>query len=147
MIDPSVVIICSDSWIFCLIICPSLSLFHSSTAPFGRPSAFSIVSSFSHSVSRYFSFILSFRLTMPVVSLPAAVQNTIPEGVLSKCWCHERSEQSRSSQGYMVWCGCHEILIPLCYPQEVFCPDKKLSTRTQFSIRMMRETVNDNHET
>ena len=39
--------------------------------------------SFSHS----FSFILSFRLTMPAVSLPAAVQNTTPEGVLSLCGC------------------------------------------------------------
>ena len=55
---------------------------------------------FSHFVSHSFSFILSFCLTMPAVSVPAAVQNTIPEGVLAQCWCHERSEQSRSSQGW-----------------------------------------------
>ena len=33
------------------------------------------------------SFILSFRLTRPAASLPAAVQNTTPEDVLSQCWC------------------------------------------------------------
>ena len=27
----------------------------------------------------------------------------------------------------MVGCGCHEILIALCYPQEVFCPDQEKS--------------------
>ena len=32
MVGPSVVIICSESWIFCLLICTFLSLFHSSTA-------------------------------------------------------------------------------------------------------------------
>ena len=58
---------------------------------------------FSHSVSHSFSFILTFCLTVPAVSLPAAVQNTTTKGVLSKCWCHERSEQSRSSQG--IWYG------------------------------------------
>ena len=63
---------------------------------------------FFHFVSHSFSFILSFCLTMSAVSLPAAVPNTIPEGVLSQCWCHKRSDQPRSSQGYMAWCGCHE---------------------------------------
>ena len=52
-------------------------------------------------VSHSFSFILPFRLTTATVSHSAAVQDTTPEGVLSLCWCHERSEQSRSSQGYM----------------------------------------------
>ena len=65
----------------------------------------------SHLVSHSFPFILLFCLTIPAVSLPAAVQNTIPKGGLSQCWCHERSDQSRSSQGYMAWCGCHDILI------------------------------------
>jgi hypothetical protein len=33
------------------------------------------------------SFIMSFRLTMPVTSLPGAVQDTTPEDALSSCWC------------------------------------------------------------
>ena len=33
----------------------------------------------------------------------------------------------------MVWCGCHEILIPLCYPDEVFCRDQKMSESKNFS--------------
>ena len=48
-------------------------LYLGSTAPFSRPPPT--------------SFLLSLRLTMPAVSLPAAVQNTIPEGVLSQCGC------------------------------------------------------------
>ena len=34
---------------------------------------------------------------------------------------------TRHLNGYMVGCGCHEILIALCYPQEVFCPDQEKS--------------------
>ena len=33
----------------------------------------------------------------------------------------------------MAWCGCHEILIALCYPQEVFCLDQKMSKSKNFS--------------
>ena len=29
--------------------------------------------------------------------------------------------------GYIRWCGCHEILTALCYTQEVFCPDQEKS--------------------
>ena len=73
---PSEVIICSDSWIFCLFISASLSLFHSFTAPFSRPLP---------SLKNFFIF--SFRFAMPGVSLPAAVQDIPPDGVLSQCWC------------------------------------------------------------
>ena len=59
----------------------------------------STVSSFSLSVSNPFSFILSFRLTMLTVSHSTAVEDTTREDALSQCWCHERSEQFRSSQG------------------------------------------------
>ena len=69
---------------------------------------------------------------MPAVYLSTTVQDTTPEGVLSRCGysltltltssqgymvgcgCHERSDQPGSSQGYVAWCGCHEILIPCC---------------------------------
>ena len=67
----------------------------------------------------------SFSHTITIASLCDPVQNTIPEGVLSQCWCRGRNDQSRSSQRYMAWCGCHEILIALCSYQGVFCHDKK----------------------
>jgi hypothetical protein len=74
----------------CMIIYASLCLLHSFTTPFDRPSA-SLESFHSPRPPHYYS-----------ASLHAAVQKTTPEGVLSQCWCHERSEQSRSSHGYMA---------------------------------------------
>ena len=53
VICSKVVIICAHSLIYCLIICACSCLFHSTTAPFGRPSAFFET-----------SFILSFCLTI-----------------------------------------------------------------------------------
>ena len=114
LIQASVLSICSGSFRFYLLISSSLSLMLSSkvpvgfTVPFGRPSA---------SLEFLYSLSLSTR----------SVQDTVPEGVLSLCWCHERSEQSRSSQGYRACCGCYEILISLAYSQEVFCRDTKMS--------------------
>ena len=35
--------------------------------------------------------------------------------------------------GEIGWCGCHEMLIALCYPQEVFCPDQNKSQDNRFS--------------
>ena len=93
LIECSVLSICDDSWLFCLFSSASVSLFHRTSAPFGRPSA-----SFENS----FIYCLSTR----------SVQDTTPCGVLSSGGCHERSEQSRNSQGYMAWCGCHEISNP-----------------------------------
>ena len=72
------------------------------------------------------------------------VQDTTPAGVLSSCGCHEKSDQSRSSQGYMAWCGCHEILIALCYPQEAFCPDQKSLNETEiFPLDYKRNAQSD----
>ena len=85
------------------------------------------IAQFSHFVSSPFSFILSFYLTITTTSLSDLVQDTTPEAVSSKCWCHERSKQSRSSQGYMAWCGCHESLIALVSVIEVFCRGRKKS--------------------
>ena len=100
----------------------SVHLSLASTVPFGRPSA-----SFENSI------VLSFCLTITTASLSDPVQNTTPEYVLSLCWCHERSEQSHSSQGYMAWCGCHEILIALWYTQEVLCRDLSMSETKNLS--------------
>jgi hypothetical protein len=74
-ICPAVVMIWADSWIFCLIIRGSLSLFNSSTAPFGRPSA---------SLEIFHSLILphyAYRFSL------WSAQNTTEAGVLFKCWC------------------------------------------------------------
>ena len=67
MICPSVMIICSDSWIFCLLIWTPLSLSHSPRHKSRRRS-----------------------LLMLMLS---------------------HSDSHTTSQGYMAWCGCHEILI------------------------------------
>ena len=90
LIERSVLIICDEFRTFYLLICISLSLFHRSTAPFCRPSA---SLDFLHSFTpRHYPYCSSLR----------SVQNTTPEGVLSSCGCHERSEQSRSSQEYIA---------------------------------------------
>ena len=89
----------SHSFLFHLLISVSHAQLHGSkvplffTTPFGRPSA---SLEFLHSLFK------------------RSVQDTTPEGVLSSCWCHERSDQPRSSQEYMACCGCHEILIHRC---------------------------------
>ena len=80
MISPSVVSICSDSWIYRLLIWTPLSLFHSPRHDSRRRSLSMLV--LSHSNTHYLN-------------------------------------------GHMVFCGCHEILIPLCYPDEVFCLGQK----------------------
>ena len=49
-----------------------------------------------------------YSLSLPVLS------KTQLQKAFSSCGCHERSDQSRSSQGYMAWCGWHEILIQRC---------------------------------
>ena len=61
--------------------------------------------------------------------------------VLSHC-------DTRNLNGYMGWCGCHEILIALCYSEKKsFAQIKKISTRTKFPVWMRRETVNDDNNT
>ena len=68
---------------------------------------------------------------MSTVSHSAAVEDTTPEDVLSQCRCHRRIEQSRSSQGYKAWCGCHEILIPLAQLIKVFLQDENNPNSTE----------------
>ena len=110
----------------------SVPLSLGSTVPFGRPSA-----SFGN------SFILSLCLTITTTSQSDPVQTTTPEGVLSQCWCRERSGQSRSSQGYMACCGCHEISIALCYPQEVFCRDQEKSRINRSCLCRLEEELSE----
>ena len=63
----------------------------------------------------------SFTLSIPVLSKTQLQKAfSLHAGALSlwhsplnrhmaQCGCHERRDQSRSSQGYMAWCGCHEV--------------------------------------
>ena len=44
---------------------------------------------------------------------------------------------------HMVGCRCHEILIPLCYPDEVFYPGEKVSAQPEFSIWTLRQTLRE----
>ena len=85
-------------WIFdhtlSCVICSSLHLCLSSS-----------VAQFQSSTSTSLEFLHPLSLST------CFVQDTTPAGVLSSCGCHEKSDQSRSSQGYMAWCGCHDILI------------------------------------
>ena len=107
--ERSVLIIHSESRIFCVVISSIISL-HPLVGlrpPF-KITQLSYIGS--HSLSSF----LSFCLTMPAVSLPGPVAYTTPASVLSQCWCHNRSGQFRSSQGYIAQCGCHEILIQRC---------------------------------
>ena len=107
MIRSSVVIICSDSWIVCIIICASLSLFDSSTAPSDRPSA-SIKS----------CSILPLCLSLFLVHSPILHHGACC--VSACCWPKHNSRRrplsmlvlSRSEthhlNRHMVVCGCHE---------------------------------------
>ena len=132
MICPSVVIICSGSWILYLIICASLSLLTSCIAPFGRPST-SV--EFLHSlIPPHYACCCPRHNTLWRSLLMLVLSHSDPHYLnryIVGCGCHERSNPCRSSQGYMTWCGCHEILIALWYTEEVFCPDRKSLKATE----------------
>ena len=115
MICPSVMIICTDSWIFHLCIPVSLPQSKTRRQKAFSPNAGARTLTLTTSIGIWHSAGVTKGLTNPAAH----------RGHMAWCGCHERSNQSRSSQGYMAWCGCHEILIPLCYPDEVFCRDQK----------------------
>ena len=105
LLEGSVLIIYSDSWVFRLIISPLVPL---------RPSA---SSEFLHSLipSHYTCCCpkhSSRRRSLLMLVLSHSDTHHLNRH-MAWCGCHERSNQSRSSQGYTAWCGCHEILIPL----------------------------------
>jgi hypothetical protein len=71
LIERSVLSIYDDYWVFCLIICASLSLFHHFNAPIGRSSASPDIL---HSLTPpHYAYRISFR----------SVQDTTANGVLS----------------------------------------------------------------
>ena len=87
-------------------VCSSLLRLHSSTTPFGRPST-SLDLLHSFTPPHY-----SCRTSVLMRVLSQSDTNYL-NGDMVGCGCHERSDQSRSSQGvYGVW-GCREILIAL----------------------------------
>ena len=93
LIERSVLCICDDSWVFCLFICASLSLFHRSNAPFGRPPAslkkllnsptlsLTLPRSFSHSASLcllFLTLLQSKTQNQKAFSLNAGVTKGVP---------------------------------------------------------------------
>ena len=123
----------SNSWIVCdwsspplIPLCPLAGL---------RPP--SKIPSFSHSAS--LSLLHLYR-TLP--------QNTTPDLVLSQCWCSLTVTHTQPQWVYGM----------VRVPRDLDCPlltlkrkslvrdQKKITTQTQFSIGMMRETVNYDHE-
>jgi hypothetical protein len=59
-------------------------------------------------------------------SSSSSVQNTISRrrSLFMRVLSHS---DTHNLNGYIGWCGCHAILIALCYPKEVFCLDQKKS--------------------
>ena len=114
--------------LFCLLICASLSRFTFPLWPLSK------VSSFSHSTSLCLLHLSLFcprhkskRAFSRAMLVLSDSDTHYVNGYMAYWGCHEMCDQSRSSQGYMAWCGCLEILIALCYPQEIFYPDQKKS--------------------
>ena len=98
LIERSLLSICDDSWIFCLFIYASLSLLHSSTPPFRRPSA---STDFLHSLTPpHYAYRISLR----------SAQGTTPRRRSLFMLVLTHSDTHHLNR-HMVGCGCHEILI------------------------------------
>ena len=116
--------------LFCLLISSSLSLMLSCTIPLGSTSA---SLEFLHSlIVPHYAYCISLwpspkhntrRRSLSMLVLSHSDTHYF-KGHMACCGCHERSDQSRSSQEYMPWCGCPEILIALCFSPEFFLADQ-----------------------
>ena len=83
------------------------------------------------------SFILSFRLTML-----AAVQNTTPEGVPSKCWC-SLTLTLATSMCTLDGAGATKSWFHSATLTKSFALAKKVSTQLKFCIWTILETLSD----
>jgi hypothetical protein len=129
--ERSVLIMHSDSWIFCLIISPLVPL-----RPLVGLRLPSKIPAFSHSAS------------ICLLHLCLTLSKTQHQNTLSLSMLVLSSSDTQNLNGYIGWCGCGEILISLYYTPEVFCLDQKKSLlKPQFSIRLIRGTVNEDNET
>ena len=130
----------------------SVHLTLSSTTPCGRPSA---------SLEYLDSLILPHYHS---ASLPAAVQNTTPEGVSFKCWCpltltlttsigiwHSAGvtkgvTSSAAHRGIWHGVGVMQSWLHSATLTKFFAVIEKVSTQPKFSIWMMRETLRDDNQ-
>ena len=147
LIERSVLVIHCDSWRISLFISPSVPL---------RPSVDLRPPSY--------YFILSLRLTMPAVFFWAAVWDTIPEGILSWCWCSltqtlTTSIGIRHSEGATkgvtsptvhrdIWhvAGATKSWLHCAIFKKSFALIKNASRQPKFSIWMIRETLRDDSQ-
>ena len=101
LIERSVLSICDDSWVFCLLhLCIPVSLppFHCARwSAFGLP----LLPSFSHSTS----------LCLPYLSPFCPRHNSRRRSLFMRVPSHSDTQHLNR---HMAWCGCHEILIQRC---------------------------------
>ena len=96
-------------WLLSSLKNKSLPWFH-----FALWSAFGLlrIPSFSHST----------LLSLCISAWPCPKHNSRRRSLSMLVLSHS---DTRHLNGYIGWWGCHEILISLCYPDEVFCLDQK----------------------
>ena len=96
----------------------------SSTASIGRPSAFLCIS-----LLRVHSLILPHHACC--ISACCSPRHSTRRRSFSMLVLS--SSNTHYHNRYIGWCGCHEILIALCFAQEVFCRDQKMSESKNLS--------------
>ena len=111
MIVRSILIIHSDSRIFCLVL--------SSLDPL-RP----LVNLRPPSKILLFSHSVSLSLLHICLTLSKSQHHTTFSPYTGALSLSDTHAHRHYLNGYMGWCGCHEILIALCYPKQSFVPSK-----------------------
>ena len=96
---------------------------------------------FSHSASRRLLHLSLFcpkhnttRRSLWVLVLSHSDTLTTSSGLWHSEGATKEVTSLAAHRGTGVWCGCHEILIPLCYLDEVFCSDQTKSKLNRSSL-------------
>ena len=109
LIEHLFLIISSNSWIFCLFLSPLVPLYP--LVSLRRKLLYSLILPHYHSCISVWPCAKRNSRRRSLLMLVLAHSGThCYNRYMVGCGCHERSDQSHSSQGYMAWCGCHEIL-------------------------------------
>ena len=104
------------------------------TASCGRPSA---SLKFLHSlIPPHYTYYISLR----------SIQNTTPEGVLSLCWC-SLTLTLTTAKGILDGAGVTKSWLQSPRRSKSFAQIKKISTRTKFSVWIIREMVRADSQT